>query len=221
MRADNAANEIHRAAGDTERYRGRRSEPTWTMTLDEATTAAQAVADGNVENLGRLAAWRLERAPQRAADALAAHQVAMAAVTAARDLVEQLDQVWRTHGQWSRFFNVPGGHIHRSTMCHSLHVTTQIGWLPELSGESEAEAVAKFGTVLCSKCFPAAPVEWTTKAPKSLDPSLCPGSGKYVSDANLRLHSPRGTCPECGQYVSVTSCANARKHKRPETAPPT
>lgn len=222
VRANNAANDIHRAAGDTERRlgRGRSSELTWTMTLADATTAAEAVAGGNVESLGPIAAWRLERAPQRAADALAAHKAARDAVTAARAVVEQLEEVWLTHGQWSRFFVVQGGHIHSSTMCHSLRLTTRIGWLPDLSGESEADAVAAYGTVLCSKCFPSAPVEWTTKAPKPLDPSECPGSRKYVPGANLRLCSPRGTCPECGQHVSVTSTAKARKHDRPKTAAP-
>lgn len=220
VQANNAANNIHRAAGDTERRRGRSSEPTWTMTLAEAITAAEAVAGGNVESLGPIAAWRLESAPQRAAEALAAHTASRAAVTAARAVVEQLEEVWLTHGQWSRFFVVQGGHIHSSTMCHSLRITTRIGWLPDLSGESEADAVAAYGTVLCSKCFPSAPVEWTTQAPKPLDPNECSGSRKYVPGANLRLCSPRGTCPECGQYVSVTSTAKARKHDRPKPAAP-
>ncbi len=93
-----------------------------------------------------------------------------------------------------------------------LHITTQIGWLPDLSGETEAEAVAAHGAMLCTHCFPAAPVEWTTKAPKPVDPDECPGSRNYVPGANLRLCSPRGTCPQCGRTVSVTSRGNARKH---------
>lgn len=124
--------------------------------------------------------------------------------------------MWRERGMWSRFFMVPGGHIHSSTGCHTLRPTTWISWLPELSGESEAEAVAAHGSVLCTHCFPSAPVEWTTKAPKPTDPNVCSGWGKYVPDANLRLYSPRGTCPDCGQTVSVTSRANARKHAPPQ-----
>jgi hypothetical protein len=213
-RAEKAANEIHRAVGDKPRYRARRAEPTWSMTFADAAEAAQSVAAGHVELLGQMSEWNLERALQRAADALQAHRTALQAVAAAREVVEQLDEVWRTHGRWNRFFMV-GGHIHSSTACHSLHITTRIGWLPQLSGESEAEAVAAYGTVLCTKCFPSAPVEWTTKAPKPVDPELCPGSNKYVPGADLRLYSPRGTCPECGQIVSVTKIANARKHKRP------
>jgi hypothetical protein len=211
-RNDNASNDIHRAAGDeTGHYRGRRYA-TWGLTLDEAIAAARQVADGNVEGLDNRAAWNLRNAPQRAAAALQARDTAMAEVADARAVVEALDQVWRDNGRWSRFFMVPGGHIHRSTSCHTLHITTQIGWLPDLSGESEAEAVAAHGAMLCTHCFSEAPVEWTTKAPKPVDPNECPGSRNYVPGANMRLCSPRGTCPQCGQTVSVTSRGNARKH---------
>ena len=34
------------------------------------------------------------------------------------------------------------------------------GWLPKLSGMTEAEAVEEHGPALCSVCFPSAPVEW-------------------------------------------------------------
>ncbi len=74
---------------------------------------------------------------------------------------------------WQRFFMVPGGHIHASTGCHSLRITTLITWLPELSGETEAEAVAEHGAMLCTKCFPSAPVEWTIG---NADPSKCSGA---------------------------------------------
>lgn len=182
------------------------------MTLDEAIAAARQVADGNVDEFANQPAWNLRNAPQRATAALQARETAMAEIADARAVVEALDQVWRDNGRWSRFFMVPGGHIHRSTSCHTLQITTQIGWLPDLSGETEAEAVATHGTMLCSKCFDQAPVEWTTKAPKPTDPDECPGSRNYVPRANLRRRSPRGTCPQCGRTVSVTSRGNARKH---------
>ena len=215
---DKAANDIHDAAGDKTRYVGRSQR--WTMTFDDAVAAAQTVAAGGVEILGKVPAGSKERAPRRAADALQAHESAMQAVIAARQVIEELEEVWRTHGQWNRFFMVPGGHIHSSTGCHSLRITTRISWLPELSGESEAEAVATYGTVLCTKCFTSAPTEWTTQAPEPVDPKLCLGSKKYVRDAKMRLYSPRGTCPECGQWVSVTKSGLARKHDRPKDATP-
>ncbi|MFV8227497.1 hypothetical protein [Mycolicibacterium fortuitum] len=217
-RVDQAANDIHQAAGDMTRYVGRSRR--WTMTFDDAVAAAQTVAAGSVEILGPLPAGSLERAPRRAAAALQAHEAAMQAVIAARQVIEELEEVWRTHGQWNRFFMVPGGHIHSSTGCHSLRITTRISWLPQLSGESEAEAVGAYGTVLCTKCFASAPVEWTTQGPEPVDPKLCPGSKKYVRDADMRLYSPRGTCPECGQWISVTKSGLARKHDRPKGATP-
>lgn len=211
-REDSATTDIHRAAGDrTGYYRGRRYA-TWRLTLDEAIATARQVAAGQLEALGERVAGNLRNAPQRATAALDAREAARTEVATARAAVDALDQVWRDNGRWSRFFMVPGGHIHRSPSCRSLHPSTQIGWLPELSGESEAEAVAAYGTVLCTHCFPSAPVEWTTKAPKPADPNECSGSRKYVPGANMRLCSPRGTCPDCGETVSVTSTGKARKH---------
>ena len=52
-------------------------------------------------------------------------------------------------------------HIHSSTSCHTLRPTTKIGWLPELSGLTESDAVDEWGEILCSHCFPSAPVAWT------------------------------------------------------------
>lgn len=216
-RVDKAANDIHYAAGDKARYVGRSRR--WTMTFDDAVAAAQTVAGGDVEILGPTPGSK-ERAQRRAADALQAHESAMQDVIAARQVIEELEEVWRTHGKWNRFFMVPGGHIHSSTACHSLRITTRISWLPQLSGESEAEAVALHGTVLCSKCFSSAQTEWTTQAPEPVDPKLCPGSKEYVRDADMRLYSPRGTCPECGQWISVTKSGLARKHDRPKDATP-
>jgi hypothetical protein len=64
---------------------------------------------------------------------------------------------------WSRFFLVTNtnGHIHRSMSCSTCFYSTQFSWLTELSGLTEAEAVAEYGEILCTVCFPSAPVEWT------------------------------------------------------------
>lgn len=87
----------------------------------------------------------------RYVDRIQAYQVA---ATAVREL-----EMFYTG--WSRFFLVTSsaGHVHSSTGCHTCRATTTYGWMPELSGQSEAEAVAKLGAVLCSACFPSAPVE--------------------------------------------------------------
>lgn len=64
---------------------------------------------------------------------------------------------------WSRFFLVTSsqGHIHSSMRCSTCYQTTEYGWLPELSGDTEAEVVTTHGPALCTVCFPSAPVEDT------------------------------------------------------------
>lgn len=64
---------------------------------------------------------------------------------------------------WSRYFLVVSspGHIHSSTRCQTCRITTAFGWMPEKSGQSQAEAIAGMGPYaesLCSVCFPDAPV---------------------------------------------------------------
>lgn len=70
---------------------------------------------------------------------------------------------------WSRFFLVKNnnGHIHSSMSCGTCFDTTEFGWLPTVSGKTEAEAVAEFGEILCTVCFPSAPVEWTNGVSKA------------------------------------------------------
>jgi hypothetical protein len=72
--------------------------------------------------------------------------------------IAELESRWTG---WSRFFLVTSssGHVHRSMACSTCRPTTTFGWLPELSGQTEAQAVAELGPALCSVCFPSAPVE--------------------------------------------------------------
>jgi hypothetical protein len=114
---------------------------------------------------------------------------------------------------WTRFFLVisSNGHIHSNTRCSSFP-RTQHGWQPELSGKTEAEAVAKLGPRMCSKCFPSAPVEWTKGIEKPVDPTACSGHGKNATSIKWYV-SPVGTCPDCSGTVSVTSTGRVRKHK--------
>jgi len=57
---------------------------------------------------------------------------------------------------WTRFYLVR--HIHRTQNCSSFRITTRINWLPDVSGLTEDEAVAKYGHTLCTICFETAPV---------------------------------------------------------------
>jgi hypothetical protein len=86
------------------------------------------------------------------------------AVAKRDDTLAALSAVEAEYEGWSRFFLVQAsnGHIHKSMWCTTCFPTTQYAWLPELSGLTEDEAVAEYGGILCSICFPSAPVEWTT-----------------------------------------------------------
>lgn len=119
---------------------------------------------------------------------------------------------------WQRFYLVE--HIHSSQWCSSFRPTTRVGWLPDVSGLTEAEAVAAHGAILCTICFPSAPVEYTS-GPK-LDPSLCTGSGQYHDTEHLTgrenaYSSPSGYCPDCGRWNTVTKTGLMRKHKVDDT----
>lgn len=181
--AANAAREgaidaVHRAAGDSKEYMTR--HPYWKLNLDAARAAA-AGTPALAEYTATTAACRL------AVQAIREHEATH----------------WEAHGRWQRFFLVPGGHIHSSTRCSSLHITTRIGWLPNLSGENEADAVAEHGAMLCTKCFPSAPTEYTRG---KVDPSIC------AARLPVSRRGRYGTC-ECGYVGALTTTGAMRKHK--------
>ena len=82
-RADHAANDIHRAAGDKTGYFHGRRYATWELSLDDAIETARKVAAGQVDGLGNRAAWNLRNAPQRATAALHARDTALEVVAGA------------------------------------------------------------------------------------------------------------------------------------------
>lgn len=138
------AHDLQRAAG--QKRIGKYSDGRFDGTVADA-IAVLAVHDYNQRSLDRYAA-------------------AKAAVTAAEDKVSDLNDGYTG---WPRFFLVTnvGGHIHRSMNCSTCYVDTQFAWLPALSGMSEAEAVDAHGEILCSVCYPSAPVEWTNGTSKA------------------------------------------------------
>lgn len=126
-------------------------------------------------------------------------------------LMDELETLNAQYTGWSRFFLVTssaGGHIHRSMSCSTCHPTTRYGWLPQLSGLTEADAVADQGPLLCSVCFPTAPVEWTLGIQKPAK-NYCSGSGKSTNDSWNRLYV---ACPDCGKYVTRGKYGDIRKH---------
>lgn len=139
----------------------------------------------------------------------------------ARVEAEPLEQEFEEK-RWSRFFLVQntGGHIHSSMHCKTTFPTTRWGWLPDLSGLTEEDAVKAQGPRLCSVCYPSAPVEWTVGIEK-VDPNRCPGSGQDAKPGtvNRRYYSPRGQCSVCGEWFAVSRNTDAiRAHKKPKGA---
>ena len=122
---------------------------------------------------------------------------------------------------WSRFFSVPGGHIH-STMhcgtCNRRGSMTKFVWNPELSGLTEKDAVEALGPVLCTVCFPDAPLAFTEGEKKEAD-EVCPGTDTMDWEGGMprhgRISGNGGTCTHCGKWVAIRSASNLgmRKHK--------
>lgn len=76
--------------------------------------------------------------------------------------VRKQSALWAAHGCWNRYSVVPGGHIHTNgRACHTLRPSTTVLWAYQVSGDTVDDAIEVYGTVLCTHCFPEAPVEQT------------------------------------------------------------
>lgn len=149
---------VHDALGERKgrgRYEGRRYVAgNWPTSDEEAVVLAEALlADGSAPD------WKVGHM-RRMLEELAA---ADTTVLDAHAAFAPLDAEWDRRGGWSRFFLVTNnnGHIHNTTACSTCFATTEFSWLPDLSGSTEEDAVNAHGSLLCSVCFPSAPVEWT------------------------------------------------------------
>jgi hypothetical protein len=133
--------------------------------------------------------------------------------------IAEADKVFRQRGGWTRFFLVTSsdGHIHNSTSCSTCRPSTTYSWLPELSGLTEADAVTARGMILCSVCFPSAPVEWTVGRTKPAKPGQCAGGTAVDGSTFDRWTGTYGTCPTCGEQalmVKLDGTMRAHKDKR-------
>lgn len=182
-----------------------RNRKEWPTSADEALNALALKIAGE-----QLAAYDMPRAKEliEAVDTL---DTAIAANRAAYEVLE----AEYARRPWTRFFLVQGGHIHSGMWCQggSIRWDTVRGWQPELSDTTAEAAVAKLGPLLCTKCFPSAPVEYTRGLEKKLPEGYCTGQGQQGRNLQMQYASPRGKCPECGQGVGVTSLGRVRRHK--------
>lgn len=136
-----------------------------------------------------------------------------------RSKLETVRVTFVQRGGWSRFFTVDGGHIHSGETCKggTIRPPTRLGWNPELSGKTEGEAVAKLGPLLCTHCFPSAPIEWT----KGHEKKHCDGSGELPQVGSPYRVGMRwyGTCTRCGENQIITNNGFGviRAHKPPKS----
>lgn len=197
-----AVDAAHHAVGDRRHWIGR--QQVWNMLGAEAIDQARELADP-AETYSQATGYRAHRAItayDAAVDEMAAVEVEVAPYAAEYQ-----------RRPWLRFFSVHKGHIHNSMDCSTCNrdgKSTRFGWHPELSGLTEAEAVAKLGPSLCTVCFPTAPVEWTIGKPA---PERCAGVGKpYVGNSRrigMRIYAE---CSGCGDTHIVTG-SGIRAHK--------
>lgn len=168
-----------------------------------AATVAGLLADG------KIVAYDVRNAQE----ALANREALLGEHAAIRAEMEPLNEEYAAK-RWSRFFLVQnhGGHIHKDMNCSTCRITTEFGWLPTLSGLTEKDAVEEHGAILCTVCYPTAPVEWTWGRAEAAS-DKCSGSGKHV-DSNGRRYA---TCPDCSKTVNVLGGGRLRAHK-PEVA---
>lgn len=149
---------------------------------------------------------------------LAKYEEAKAQRQVALDTAAPLEAIYELH-RWSRFFIVKNnnGHIHSSMNCSTCFHDTQFGWLPSLSGLTEAEAVADQGSILCTICYPSAPVEWTNGISKvaqtEKDERAAAKAKRDEAKAEKAITNPDGsTIREPGQWGGeIKTLVSARR----------
>lgn len=160
-------------------------------------------------------------AAERLTKTIAEYNEAVGRFNAARRVLRAEE---RKFTGWSRFFLVQGGHLHSSmdcSTCNNGKQDTQFCWYPELAGLTERDAVDAVGAVLCTVCFPTAPVEFTNqydleKLAKAA--RRCEGSGQYakwVEGTDGRRGRYSHHCPVCGEWATITPSNKYRAHDVP------
>lgn len=157
-RVESAEHSVHYVANDKRNYVGRRQ--VWGLKLDEAIDAAEQVAVTDVTYKGDEA--------QRALDS---YEAAIKALDAIKRQYEALDDEFDRRGGWTRAFIVTNGngHVHSSMHCGTCFPTTQFGWLPQVSGQTEDQIVDAAGEQACTVCYPSAPVRPSYKKANTLE----------------------------------------------------
>lgn len=137
----------------------------------------------------------------------------------AKDLLYRRE--YQRRGGWSRAYAVPGGHVHSGRHCQTVGPRTRMSLMPELSGITEEQVVARVGHLACTVCYPSAPTHPAYQQGQSeaaaqaerRKADRCPGSGQPGQDLDFRKAMPQGRCPECGFIFGVSKSGLLRPHK--------
>lgn len=141
---------LHRMVGDTHARNG------WDLSSQETRRQAQEIVDGS-------------RAVARGYGRNDADRALASLLFTGKELVALEAKAAPLHGEyerrpWSRFFLAKSqdGHVHSSMGCSTCNregKSTEFAWQPQMSGKTEAEAVAEYGMSMCTMCFPTAPAD--------------------------------------------------------------
>jgi hypothetical protein len=109
--------------------------------------------------------------------------------------------------RWTRFYVVPGGHVHSSTSCHTCYPTTMFVFVPQYSGMPHSEMVELAGERACTVCFPDAPVAtrtrptsvWTPEELAEREAKQAEQAQRAATKASKGITNPDGT-PLRGEY---------------------
>lgn len=202
-----ATDKLHCALGQRQRGYGRNAS--WpTSDADALTACEEGAASGKPST-----PWWYP------SEALTVYREALARVADIEERAEPLNAEWDRRGGWSRYFTVQqaGGHIHASMDCSTCNrgrFATQFAWNPELSGTTEAQALASLGAhgyTMCTVCFPSAPV-----LPPPVDPLRCSGTIDPLVDDRWFGHRHCAWCADCGTWQPLTMAGVLRKHRTPK-----
>lgn len=117
-------------------------------------------------------------------------------------LVPLYDEFIR-RGGWTRWYLVPGGHLHYDTAtdrCSRIS-TTDHYWMTEHSGRTEAEMIELAGDRVCTTCFPDAPVTFRAPTARFMTPTEAERTA-YAEAAKRKLAARRAaqiTTPDGGE----------------------
>jgi hypothetical protein len=146
---DHHRDRMHQMVGDRKSWVGRQQY--WKMTAAQVLDQLRAlVAEGDTFS---------PRHGLKPSEAISREGEKMSAVAAVVLQIEELENTYRK-SPWPRYILCLShdGHVHSYHGCSTLRPTSRLEWHPELSGMTEAEAVAELDEALCSVCFRSAPV---------------------------------------------------------------